>query len=83
MKAKIKIIMILINVLIIVIAILFNINLMLNKKYCVDEISSTKSQQGLIGIQEIITKDYIYMIYFSALYSVILIILCILYIKKK
>ena len=83
MKAKIKIIMILINVLIIVIAILFNINLMLNKKYCVDEISCTKSQQGLVGIQEIITKDYIYMIYFSAFYSVILIILCILYIKKK
>mgnify|MGYP000903189964 CR=1 FL=1 len=39
------------------------INLVLNKKYAVDQIKYTERKQGLEGIQEIVTEDYINTIY--------------------
>ena len=49
------------------------INLLLNKKYAVDEIKYTERKQGLEGIQEIITTDYINTIYSNAFIIVLLI----------
>ncbi|WP_304198245.1 hypothetical protein [Flavobacterium alvei] len=51
----------------------FNINLILNKKYAVDEIPFTTRKQGLIGVQEIISLDYLYMIYLNIFFVVLLI----------
>ena len=80
---KIKIIVVLLSVVLIIFAMMFNVNLLLNKKYVVDEISYTRKQEGLIGIQEIVSQDYIYMLYFNLFYILIFVGMIVLFFKKS
>ncbi len=77
-KAKIFIVTSLFFTLVIII-VKFTINLLLNKKYAVDEIIYTDRKEGLIGIYEIISKDYLFMLYFNLFFIIILFILFIYY----
>lgn len=82
MKNKIKIFIITLSFLYLAIIIIkFTINLLLNKKYAVDEIIYTDRKEGLLGISEIITKDYLHMIYFNAFFIIILFVLFIYYLS--
>lgn len=83
MKKIYKILLILFSLAVITSIVLFNINLLLNKKYAVDEISYTKRPEGLVGIQQIITQDYIYMLYFNIFYILILISLIVLIFRMR
>ena len=83
MKKIYKILLTLFSLVVIISIVLFNINLLLNKKYAVDEISYTSRPEGLVGIQQIITQDYIYMLYFNILYILILISLIVLILRIK
>lgn len=84
MKNKFKLIILLITGVVCFYIISFNLNLLLNKKYAVDEISFTNRKQGLIGLQEIISKDYTNMFYLNIFYVILLIgFAVIILIKKK
>ena len=85
MTKKAKALIIIIILLFMFMLVQFNINLVLNKKYAVDEISYTHREEGLKGIQEIIENDYIYMLYFNVFYMLLLIgiIILIVTIKRK
>jgi hypothetical protein len=58
--------------LLLIVNIKFIVNLLLNKKYVVDEIIYTDRKEGLEGIQEIISKDYLFMFYFNIFFIIIL-----------
>ncbi len=85
MTNKRKVIYLIIVGLICLYIISFTMDLLLNKKYAVDEIPYTNRQQGLVGIQEVIEKDYVHMLYLNIGYVFVLIIISIiiLTIKKK
>jgi hypothetical protein len=84
MKNKFKLIILLITGVICFYIISFNLNLLLNKKYAVDEISFTNRKKGLIGLQEIISNDYANMFYLNIFYIILLIgLVVIILIKKK
>lgn len=74
MKKGFKIISLIVVVLAVMICLISeSINLVLNKKYVVDQIKYTERKQGLEGIQEIITADYIEIIRLNLFIILILI----------
>lgn len=85
MNNKLKITCLVIIGLICLYIISFTMDLLLNKKYAVDEIPFTNRQQGLVGIQEVIERDYMQMLYLNIGYVFVLIVISIilLTIKKK
>ena len=83
MKLKIKVVVIIFNLLSIIVSIFFAINLLLNKKYAVDEISHTQNSEGLEGIQEIISIDYLSMFYVNIFFVVVLLISTVIFIGVK
>lgn len=72
-----------ISIVLILFGVSFTINLALNKKYAVDEIPYTHSKKALEGIQEIVQRDYVSMIYINAAYTIAIIILLVLLIRKR
>tara|TARA_Y100000815_G_C13258215_1_gene468179 strand:+ start:413 stop:682 length:270 start_codon:yes stop_codon:yes gene_type:complete len=83
MKKKYKLGIVFINIILLIVAIQFNINLLLNKKFVVDEISHTFTKEGLKGIEEIVSNDYIWMFYFTIFNTLLLIILSIILLRFK
>ena len=84
MKKSVKIIIAILILFGITLIIKFNINLLLNKKYAVDEIPFTNRKEGLVGIQEIISDDYVWMLCFNiAFIAILLILLVIVFFKKN
>lgn len=65
---------ILVTVSIIAYIISATVNIMLNKKYAVDEIAYTDKKDGLKGIQEIVSTDYINIYYLNIIVIFILLV---------
>lgn len=76
------IVIILLSVSIITYIISTTINLLLNKKYVVDEISYTDRKKGLEGIQEVISADYVSIFYLNIIIVIFVLIYTIIIIWK-
>ena len=59
------------------------LNLMLNKQYVVNELSSSIKAVSIEGMEEIISNDYVGMFYYLIINSILSIILLIAFLRKK
>jgi hypothetical protein len=72
-----KIIFGILSLVIIVVDIRFIFNILLNKKYAVDELSDLKTSKALLGVQKIIELDYLYINYILLINAIWIVVLCI------
>lgn len=59
------------------------LNLMLNKQYVVNELSSSIKAVSFEGMEEIISNDYVGMFYYLIINSILSIFLLIAFLRKK
>lgn len=61
----------------------FVINLLLNKKYVVDEILYAKGKNQHEGLHDLITYDYISMMYFTIFSLIVIMVFGVMLLSKK
>lgn len=81
-RMKSKGVLKILSIIIVVIDMKFMINVLLNKKYIVDDFSDINKNDALVSVQEIIKTDYKYMFYI-ALLNIILIIIFVIHLSLK
>lgn len=83
MKRREKIIILIVMVLITMFSLSFVINLLLNKKYVVDEILYASHKSQLEGLHDLITYDYIWMMYFTVFSLIVMMVFGVMLLSKK